>query len=219
MITAPETILPSKAGEFGRYLELLQPLQRPLEMYCRRALSNPTVVEDVLQTVIAKTFADFESFAEGTSFRAWIFRYLHYEVLAFNRRERSSAMTADVDEAAHAPGWDELVVERSFDDLLANSEEILDQCDEVLANAVRQLPETEQAVFLLRAIGEFKHAEMAEILSIPVGTVMSHLSRSRAALRYRLQEFARERGHIPETHAQRVPRNEDAPHTPRGEDP
>jgi len=190
--------LASKAGESDRYLELLQPLQRPLEVYCRRALSNPSFVEDVLQTVIAKTFADFESFEEGTNFRAWIFRYLHYEVLACNRRQSSVPAKADVEQARQPPGWDELIVEQSFDRLLDNSEEILDQCDAVLARAVRQLSETERAVFLLRAIGEFKHAETAEILNIPVGTVMSHLSRSRATLRYRLQEFARERGHLRE---------------------
>jgi RNA polymerase sigma-70 factor (ECF subfamily) len=210
--------LPSKAGESGRYLELLRPLQRQLELYCRRALSNSSLAEDVLQTVVAKTFADFGNFSEGTNFRAWIFRYLHFEVLACNRRE--STVTATVEELPQASSWEQLIVEQSFDRLLEDSEDILDQCDQMIANAVRQLPEIERAVFLLRAIGDFKHAEIGEILNVPLGTVMSHLSRGRAALRYRLLEFARERGHFrQEKGPQRVPRHDDAPHTPSGEDP
>lgn len=189
--------MPSKPGELDRYLELLQPLQRQLEAYCRRALSNPSLVEDVLQTVVAKTFADFERFEQGTNFRAWIFRYLHHEVLACNRREWKAPSA--VEQPPAMPGWEQLITEQAFDDLLTRSDEILDQCDDILANAVRQLPETERAVFLLRAIGEFKHAEIAEMLSIPVGTVMSHLSRVRAALRFRLLDYARERGHLPQT--------------------
>ena len=186
--------MPSSSPWTKRYLELLQPLQRSLETYCRRALRNSSLVEDVLQSVVEKTFADFDRFAEGTNFRAWIFRYLHFEVLSCNRREFGEVGLRDDDQPSQSVNWEQVAAEQSFDRLLSDSEGILDQCDDAIAVAFRGLPEAERSVMLLRAIGEFKYAEIAEILNIPIGTVMSHLSRSRATLRHRLLEFARERG-------------------------
>jgi RNA polymerase sigma-70 factor (ECF subfamily) len=97
----------------------------------------------------------------------------------------------------------ELLVEESWQmaldeplaEILRNDPDaVLDQCDQVLAGAVRDLPPQEQAVLLLRAIGEFKYREMAEILGIPLGTVMTCLARGRLRLRQRLVDFGRERG-------------------------
>ena len=56
------------------FLELLLPLQRSLEVYCRRMLRDPSHVEDVLQSAIMEAFARFDRYAEGTNFRAWIFQ-------------------------------------------------------------------------------------------------------------------------------------------------
>lgn len=66
--------------------------------------------------------------------------------------------------------------------------------DAVLAEAVSELEPQAQSVLLLRAVGEFKYAEISGILEIPLGTVMSSLSRTRQRLRKQLAEYGRQHG-------------------------
>jgi DNA-directed RNA polymerase specialized sigma24 family protein len=74
-------------GKNEAFLALLVPLQGPLEVYCRRMLRNPSEVEDVLQKAVTEAFARFDRYAEGTNFRAWMFRFVTLEI--FNRNRKS----------------------------------------------------------------------------------------------------------------------------------
>ncbi|WP_158633460.1 RNA polymerase sigma factor [Tautonia sociabilis] len=173
----------------------LGPLRGALEAYCRRSLRDRGEVGDVLQAAVANAYRDFDLYVEGTNFRAWIFRYINGEILNANRRSgRAPQVMGSKVEVLVEPTWqmpaDAPLVEALRDD----PDAVLEQCDEVLAEAVRGLPPQEQAVVLLRAIGEFKYREMAEILGIPLGTVMTSLSRARQRLRERLADFGGERG-------------------------
>ena len=71
------------------FVALLLPLQRQLEVYCRRILRDRSGVEDVLQAAVMAAFSRFDRYAEGTNFRAWIFRFVTNE--AFNRNRRRDA--------------------------------------------------------------------------------------------------------------------------------
>lgn len=178
----------------ARFLQHLEPLKAALEAYCRRSVHDPSAVEDVLQEAVGKAFRDFHLYAEGTNFRAWIFRYLNLEIYAGNRsfhRERRAALAEEptVDDI-----WEHAIDEPLIEQLLNQPERILSRCDEALAKAIAELSPLERSVLLLRAIGQFKHREMAEILEVPMGTIMSALSRARARLRLRLAEYARELG-------------------------
>jgi RNA polymerase sigma-70 factor (ECF subfamily) len=175
----------------------LEPLQAALEAYCRRSLNDPNAVEDVLQEAIATAYRDFHLYAEGTNFRAWIFRYLNLTIHAGNRsyqRERSLALTT---EPTIEDVWIQAIDEPLLELLLDRPEPVLSQCDDVLAGAIAELSPLERSVLLLRAIGQFKHREMSEILEVPMGTIMSALSRGRTRLRMRLAEYGRERGLLP----------------------
>jgi len=77
---------------------------------------------------------------------------------------------------------------------LERSDKILNECDDVLAEAIGELGPLERSVLLLRSIGQFKHREMSEILEVPIGTIMSAMSRSRSRLRLRLAAYAKEHG-------------------------
>src|SRR5262249_3901294 len=68
------------------FMALLQPLQRQLEVYCRRMLRDRSQVEDVLQTAVMTAFSRFDRYAEGTNFRAWMFRFVTHEVFNRNRK-------------------------------------------------------------------------------------------------------------------------------------
>lgn len=181
----------AKAENFMRHLE---PLQGALEAYCRRSLHDRNVIRDVLQSAIANAYRDFHLYAEGTNFRAWIYRYVHLEIQNCNRkfeRTRHEELPPDlsVEEA-----WQLALDEPLFKVLLDDPDLILDRCDTVLAEAVKALSPLERSALLLYAIGEFKYREIADILQVPIGTVMSSLARCRLRLRQCLVEFGVERG-------------------------
>jgi RNA polymerase sigma-70 factor, ECF subfamily len=178
-----------------KFMQHLEPLRGALEAYCRRLVRDPSEVGDVLQSAIANAYRDFHLYVEGTNFRAWIFRYLSGEIKNANRR--AGRLPRPVGTLAELPGeetWQMALDQPLAAALRDDPEAVLDQCDQVLAEAVRELPPQEQAVLLLRAIGEFKYREVAQILGIPLGTVMTCLSRGRQRLRQRLLDYGREHG-------------------------
>jgi RNA polymerase sigma-70 factor (ECF subfamily) len=181
----------AKAETFLRHL---QPLQGPLEAYCRRSLWDRNATADVLQSAVANAFRDFHLYAEGSNFRAWMFQYAHLEVLNSNRkhrRDRHKELPADLSvEETWQPARDEALSRV----LLEDPDPLLDRCDEALAAALRGLTAIERSVFLLRAVGDFTYREIAEIVAIPLGTVMSSLSRARLRLREKLVRYGEENG-------------------------
>lgn len=176
----------------GRFLQHLEPLQGALEAYCRRSVKDLNAVEDVLQEAIGAAYRDFHLYAEGTNFRAWIFRYLNLTIHAGNRsyqRERFEALSA---EPSVEDVWDQAMDEPLVGLLLERPDEVLAECEDMLVTAIAELSPLERSVLLLRAIGQFKNREMSDILDVPMGTVMSAVSRGRARLRIRLAEYARD---------------------------
>lgn len=180
---------PNRAKQFVQHLN---PLQGVLEGYCRRNLVDPNAVEDALQSAVANAYRDFHLYLENTNFRSWIFRYLHLEILGRNRQFLRNRHGVLPDEFACEQIWEAIAEERLWDVLLEAPEEALQYCDDVVGDAVRSLPPLERSALLLRAIGEFKYREIAEILEIPVGSVMGYLGRARTALRCRLADYHRQ---------------------------
>jgi RNA polymerase sigma-70 factor (ECF subfamily) len=172
----------------------LEPLRGALEAYCRNNVNEPGAMEDVLQSAVASAFRDFHLYVENTNFRAWIFKYVHLETLNWNRRRRAAASPESLAEIPALESWESVVGQGGLDALLQSPEAVLDDCEEELARALRELPEPERAVMLLRAIGEFKYREIGEILEMPVGSVMGYLGRARAHLRRRLADYCHRRG-------------------------
>ncbi|MDA1232598.1 MAG: RNA polymerase sigma factor, partial [Planctomycetota bacterium] len=170
----------------------LEPLQRQLSVFCSRMLNRREDADDVLQSAVANAFRDFDKYSEGTSFRAWMYRYVTLEILNRNRTGSRSADSIDDHGLSHepVPAIDSFRIEA----LLEAPEIVLDHCDDVVAICVRKLTELERKILLLRAVGDFKYREIADVLDIPIGTVMGLLSRARHQLRTGLLEYARENG-------------------------
>ncbi len=149
----------------------------------------------MLQAAIANAYRDFHEFSEGTSFGAWIVRYVSLEVLNRNRaaqHARTGGLLSDVPTAAAQEDVtsDAGVVMT----VLENPERIFESCDEQVVEAIRGLPALERTVLLLRAIGDYQYREIAEILSVPMGTVMGLLGRGRARLRGQLAGYVKSQG-------------------------
>ena len=177
-----------------RFLRHLEPLQGALEAFCRRSLRDRNAVADVLQSAVVAALRDFHLYAEGSNFRAWIFRYVHFEILNWNRRYRRDLHEILPQDLTADEAWQRALDEPLHESLLTDPMAVLDRCDDDLAGALWELPTTERSVFLLRAIGDFKYREIAEIVEVPLGTVMSTLARTRARLRQRLAEYGEQQG-------------------------
>lgn len=164
-----------------------------MEAYCRQSLHDPQCVEDALQNTVADAFRNFHLYVENSNFRAWIFRYLNFEILEQNRRTaKSSPQETLPAELAGDGGGDSAMQEQLLQSLLEDPDAVLEHCDATLAQAVTELSSRDASVLLLRAIGEFRYGEIAEILEVPVGTVMSSLARTRERLRRRLADYGRQ---------------------------
>ena len=174
----------------NRFLQQLRPLQGALEAYCRRTVHRSSEAEDVLQDAVMKAFRDFGRYAEGTNFRAWIFKYVNLEIMAGNRTVARYSHEILAFEPLAAKG-SLTALERISPEKLPDAPEIvLDECESELANAIWELSLTEHSVLLLHAIGRFRYREIADILELPIGTVMSHLSRGRQHVRRRFAELS-----------------------------
>jgi RNA polymerase sigma-70 factor, ECF subfamily len=170
------------------FLALLLPLQRSLEVYCRRILRNPSDAEDVLQSAIMEAFARFDRYTEGTNFRAWMFRFVTLEAFNRNRKREPALLGEFLDDIPIQP------IEELPDDalgtLIENPGFLMEHFEDHVVHALWQLTPSERAVLLLRAVGEFSYQEMHNVLSIPLGSVMGYLSRARQKMRHSLVDCA-----------------------------
>lgn len=126
--------------------------------------------EDLVQDTLLRAWRSFHQFAVGTNCKAWLFRILHNQAIENLRRDRRSPVTVAIDVTAE---WNWTAPTR--DTAEYTSSELLTILD--------QLPEDHRTVLILIVVEGFTCRETEEILGIPIGTVMSRLSRARSAMR------------------------------------
>ena len=176
------------------FVELLQPLQRPLEVYCRRMLRDRSQAEDVIQSAVAAAFAAYTRQVEVRNFKAWIFRFVTLEIFNCNRKQEPVSLSEMPTDLSADESCDFVAEEATFTALLDDPEVVLEHFDAVVVDAMKQLPPLERVVLLLRAVGEFSYKEIHELLSIPLGSVIGYLSRARKRLRIALADYAAQHG-------------------------
>ncbi|MBI3492826.1 MAG: sigma-70 family RNA polymerase sigma factor [Acidobacteria bacterium] len=155
----------------------------------RRLTSVPADAEDLVQETYLKAFRAADQFEPGTNLRAWLFTILHNTARNRARDRARDTVTIDsetVDRAAEMgpPG-------RTFEGAVETPESLLlrETLAPELQAAVDAMPETFREAVWLRDVEGFSYAEIAEMLSIPMGTVMSRISRGRQMLFERLNHM------------------------------
>ncbi len=158
---------------------LALPLLDPLYNFARWLSGDADEARDLVQETFAKALRGFGSFREGTNFRAWMFAILRNTFLT-SRSGLERRNTSQEDEEGFAD------VTTSTD----NPEvALIRRADtEMVQAAIAKLPPTFREVILLADLEEMRYQEVAEILSIPIGTVMSRLSRARKQVRQLIVE-------------------------------
>jgi RNA polymerase sigma-70 factor (ECF subfamily) len=159
--------------------ELAVPLFDRLYNFAHWLTHNREEAEDLVQETYAKALKGFSSFRLGTNFRAWMFRILRNTFLT-SRTGLRATMTLSLDSEEEKPALavqddtpETIVIERS------NRQQV--------QTAIDELPVHFREILLLCEVEEMSYQEIAETLSILLGTVMSRLSRARKTLRDALQ--------------------------------
>ena len=147
----------------------------------------PADADDLVQDTYLKAFRAADTFERGTNLRAWLFTILH-NTHRNNARDRSrDAVLVDsevVDQAAEVPAFAPGARVDDPESLLLRNTLAPD-----LQAAIDDLPDAFREAVWLRDVEEFSYAEIARMLSIPAGTVMSRISRGRRMLFDRLQHL------------------------------
>jgi RNA polymerase sigma-70 factor, ECF subfamily len=170
------------------------PYMRKLYPAALRMTHNPSDAEDLLQETFAKAYVAFHQFRPGTNLSAWLYRILTNTFINTRRkvrREPAQSLFSELGEM-HAPEKLCSQAARSAE------EEALDRlADSKITRALRDLPEGFRAAIYLADIEGYPYKEIAEIMGIPIGTVMSRLHRGRERLRERLLAPSRGRDESP----------------------
>ena len=168
------------------------PMMPELYAAAVRLTRNPTDAEDLLQETYLRAYRAFASFEEGTNLRAWLYRILTNAYINVYRKRQREPQTVSTDDVDEWYLYDQLA-ERGREP--SAETEVLERLpDEEVQAALQSLPEQFRLAVLLADVEGFSYKEIAEILDIPIGTVMSRLHRGRRALEKRLWNVVRERG-------------------------
>ena len=181
----------------ARFERDVMPLLSGLYSSALRMTRNPADAEDLVQDTVLRAYRGFAGFAEGTNLKAWLYRILTNSFINTYRKKQRQPVTVE--------GPDDIDEWYLFDRLGARNvepsaeSEVLKQLpDEAVQRALESLPEGFRMAVLLADVQGFSYKEIAEMLDIPIGTVMSRLHRGRKALERALYDTAVERGIVRE---------------------
>jgi RNA polymerase sigma-70 factor, ECF subfamily len=157
-----------------------------------RMTRNPADAEDLVQETFLRAYRGFSGFREGTNLKAWLYRILTNTFINSYRKRQREPQTVPDDNVEDWYLYDRLAAQGSTASAEAT---VLDAMpDEDVRAALDALPEGFRMAVLLADVEGFSYKEIAEILDIPIGTVMSRLHRGRRALEKALWERTKERG-------------------------
>jgi len=160
-----------------------------------RMTRNASDAEDLVQETYLKAYRAFGSFQEGTNLKSWLYKILTNTFINTYRSRRRRPVETELNDVEelylyHHLGGPGASMGRSAEDL------VLEQFSEAeVKGAVESLPEAFRLAVVLADVEGFSYKEIAEILDVPIGTVMSRLHRGRKTLQKALHEYA-ERRHL-----------------------
>ena len=168
------------------------PLLPNLYSAALRLTRNPSDAEDLVQEAYLRAYRGFAGFQEGTNLRAWMYRILTNTFInTYRKKQREPKTVSDED----IEDW--YLYDRLGESAAEASAEtsVLERIpDEDVQGALEALPEQFRMAVWLADVEGFSYKEIAEILDVPIGTVMSRLHRGRKSLQKALWETVRERG-------------------------
>jgi len=175
-VTFMQALLENARESLDCFEKLALPQTNDLFRMASSLLHNRTEAEDAVQECLLQAWKSFARFEPGTNCRAWLYKIL-FHVVSHHRRKWSRLWLAE----------DPQILE---DTLVAKTEVPEHLTDQEILRALGRMPQRYAEVVLLADVQEFSYKEIQTTLSIPIGTVMSRLSRGREYLRAELVSMA-----------------------------
>jgi RNA polymerase sigma-70 factor (ECF subfamily) len=164
-----------------------------------RMTRNPADAEDLVQETFLKAYRAYDSFTAGTNLKAWLYRILTNTYINKYRKASRRPDEVDLGNVEDLYLYRRIGSEESVEASRTTEDRVLDGLVESdIKKAVEALPENFRIPVLLADLEGLSYQEIADILDIPIGTVMSRLHRGRKAMQKALWEFASKRGLLPE---------------------
>lgn len=164
-----------------------------------RMTRNRSDAEDLVQETYIKGWRSFHTFQEGTNLRAWLFRIMTNTYINKYNAQKRKGTEVELDDVEELFLYKRLgSIDQSQLSSSAEDQMLELFTDDEVKNALEELPEDFRIPVLLSDVDGFSYKDIAEMLEIPIGTVMSRLHRGRKAMQKMLYEYARERGLIVE---------------------
>jgi len=176
--TSPEAVL---------FEEMVTPHLDPLYRTALRLTGRPQDAEDLVQETYLRAWRSLHTYRPGTNPKAWLFRILHNAHI-----DRYRASTRTVQTVDEMEGQDPAFVVQETPESVVLSGVM----DAEVRQALMALPEVFRSCLILADLEGFSYQEIADILGIPRGTVMSRLFRGRRAMRRALMNYGREHGYV-----------------------
>ena len=159
-----------------------------------RMTRNPADADDLVQETYLKAYRAYDSFTAGTNLKAWLYRILTNTYINKYRKDQRRPNEVELGELQ------DMYLFRRLGETTGGATrsaeiEVLEQfVDSDIKDALESIPDHFRIPVLLADVEGFSYKEIAEVLDIPIGTVMSRLHRGRKALQRKLWNFAEERG-------------------------
>jgi RNA polymerase sigma-70 factor, ECF subfamily len=190
-VSEPETSTEARriareARDRVRFEEEALTLADQVYRVARRLVGSREEAEDLVQETYARAFRSWQSFTPGTNMRAWLFRILTNLNLDRGRRIQRTPDLQPLEESDYylanklaSAGGEEVLEQDAVVERLSQN---------AVVDALSDIPPQFRDVVVLVDIGDFSYADAAQILDVPIGTVMSRLHRGRRALKQRMAE-------------------------------
>jgi RNA polymerase sigma-70 factor, ECF subfamily len=175
-----------EARDRVRFEEEALELSDQVYRVARHLVGSREAAEDLVQETYVRAFRSWQQYTPGTNLRAWLLRILTNLNIDRGRRQQRTPQTASLDEKGDYYLYDKL---EEHEGGPLDEERVIERLSQdSIVDALAHVPHDFRDVLVLVDIGEFSYADTAQILDIPIGTVMSRLHRARRILKGELAE-------------------------------
>jgi len=165
------------AGSLEAFEQLIQQYEKRIYNYCFRMTNNQEDAEDLTQEIFIKVYKSLHSFKGNSQFSTWIYRIAYNTCVDKYRKQKIKMISLTSNDE------DEKDIDLPSNEPLPEDQIVNKEQYQLLCECISMLKPEYKTAIILRDIQNYTYEEIASILNIPLGTVKSHISRGRAALR------------------------------------
>jgi RNA polymerase sigma-70 factor (ECF subfamily) len=180
-----QLIQEARRGNLTAFEELISSYERRIYNYCLRMTNNREDAEDLTQEVFVRVYKSLKRFKGNSQLSTWIYRIAHNVCIDRYRKVKLTTVSLSQPKGSD----DEREMELPARDFSPEEEAMRMELKKYLLNSISELQPKYRSVIVLRDIQNYSYEEIAEILRLPLGTVKSHISRARAALRQAVRPY------------------------------